>query len=493
MAKVIMIQGTMSNAGKSLLVAGLCRLFSQDGYRVRPFKSQNMALNSFATHEGLEIGRAQAMQAEACGVEPSVYMNPVLLKPTGDSTSQVIVNGKSVGNMTAKEYFAYKRSLLPGINEALRKLSGECDIIVIEGAGSPAEINLRDEDIVNMGLAELIDAPVLLVGDIDRGGVFAQLYGTYMLLSEKEKDLLKGVIINKFRGDKTLLQPGIDMMKDKMDVPFVGTVPYCKLDLDDEDSLSGRFEKKEAGLVDIAAIRFPRISNFTDLDVFGQYEDVSIRYVDDPKNLGNPHMIVLPGSKNTLGDLKWLKSSSLGDAIKEKSKEGIPVFGICGGFQMLGERVLDPLGVEEGGEEEGLGLLPLVTTLEGEKATRQFEGSFTMDEGIFGALKGENVKGYEIHMGVTTMEGSKEALLFANRDNIYGTYIHGIFDETGISTGILKLLAEKKGISLNLSEVKSRREFKEREFDKLAKLLRENLDMDRIYSFLKEVNLEWEN
>ena len=491
MAKVIMIQGTMSNAGKSLLTAGLCRIFKQDGLRVAPFKSQNMALNSFATPDGLEIGRAQAMQAEASGLQPSVYMNPILLKPTGDSTSQVIVNGKSIGNMTAREYFAFKSSLIPNINEAFRKLSEDADVIVIEGAGSPAEINLREQDIVNMGLADMLDAPVLLVGDIDRGGVFAQLYGTYMLLSEREKELLKGVVINKFRGDKKLLEPGIEMMKDKMPVPFFGVVPYFKLDLDEEDSLTSKWDTKEKKEIDIVAIRLPRISNFTDLDVFGQVDEVSIRYVDDPRKIGSPDMIVIPGSKNTLGDLRWLKESGMAERVKELASKGTPVFGICGGFQMLGQSVEDPLGVEEGGTQEGLGLLPIKTSLAGEKKTEQYAGKFSMNTGLFASLEEMEVKGYEIHMGETVETENK--LISYSKDNIYGTYIHGVFDEVDIVKGIISKLADNKGLSIDLSRIKSRGEVKEKEYDKLADLLRENLDMNKVYSILKEANLDWKN
>ena len=507
MAKVIMVQGTMSNAGKSLIVAGLCRIFKQDGFNVAPFKSQNMALNSFATVEGLEIGRAQAMQAEAAGLDPIVAMNPILLKPTGDSMSQVIVNGRSIGNMTAREYFRYKLSLVPEIHKAFMKLNDEHDIIVIEGAGSPAEINLREKDIVNMGLADMVDAPVILLGDIDRGGVFAQLYGTYMLLSEREKQLLKGVVINKFRGDKTLLDPGIEMMKDKMPVPFVGVLPYLNLNLDDEDSLSQRFSRKETKAIDIVGIRFPRISNFTDLDVFDQFDDVSVRYVDSAEDLGSPDMIVLPGSKNTLADLKWLKSTSLCESIKEKAKSGTPVVGICGGFQMLGKYVDDPLGVEEGGSEEGLGLLPVMTTLAGEKKTEQFKGrcingivspeqsnSEMNVPGVNFILLNNEVIGYEIHMGETFLIDDNESsapLTGTLCGNVAGTYVHGVFDEGGISEEIVKELARQKRITIDISGSMGRRAYKEKEYDKLADMIRENMDRNAIYEMLRDARIEW--
>lgn len=314
MAGKIMIQGTMSNAGKSLLCAGLCRIFKQDGYRVAPFKSQNMALNSFITEDGLEMGRAQVVQAEAAGVAPQVEMNPILLKPTNDVGSQVIVNGEVLKNMSAREYFAYKKQLIPDIMKAFHKLEEENDIIVIEGAGSPAEINLKKDDIVNMGLAKMVDAPVLLVGDIDRGGVFAQLLGTLMLLEDDEKERVKGLVINKFRGDKTILDPGIVMLEERGGIPVVGVTPYMQVEIEDEDSLTERFNmtkcgkgaEERIGLVDIAVIRTPRISNFTDFMLLENAPGVNLRYVKNPRELENPDMIILPGTKNTMGDLKWV-------------------------------------------------------------------------------------------------------------------------------------------------------------------------------------------
>ncbi len=370
MAKVIMIQGTMSGAGKSLMAAGLCRIMKRDGYRVAPFKSQNMALNSFITEEGLEMGRAQVMQAEAAGIRPQVCMNPILLKPTSHVGSQVIVNGRILGNMSAREYFAYKRSLIPEIRKAFRKLEEQADIIVIEGAGSPAEINLRENDIVNMGLAELVDAPVLLVGDIDRGGVFAQLLGTLLLLTEEERRRVKGLVINKFRGDPTLLDSGIEILEQRGGIPVAGVVPYMEVSLEDEDSLTGRFGRKERGKVDLAVIRYPRISNFTDFNVFEQIPGVSVRYVAGLADLGKPDLIFLPGSKNTMGDLEWMRGNGLEDAVK-KAAEQTPVCGICGGYQMLGEEISDPQGLETGGTMRGMGLLPVVTRLGKEKVRRQ--------------------------------------------------------------------------------------------------------------------------
>ena len=314
MAKVIMIQGTMSNAGKSVLVAGLCRVLKQDGYKVAPFKSQNMALNSFITKDGLEMGRAQVMQAEAAGIEPDVRMNPILLKPTNEMGSQVIVNGEVRGNMSARDYFAHKKELIPDIMKAFEELSAEYDYVVIEGAGSPAEINLKQDDIVNMGLARMVQAPVLLVGDIDRGGVFAQLYGTIALLEEDERRLIKGLIINKFRGDKTILDPGIIMLEEKCNKKVLGVVPYMHISLEDEDSLSEKLVSTTNGsnvLIDIVVIRLPRISNFTDFDVLMQFPGVGLRYVDNADDLGEPDMVILPGSKNTMRDLLWMRQNGI--------------------------------------------------------------------------------------------------------------------------------------------------------------------------------------
>lgn len=355
-AKSIMIQGTMSNAGKSVLAAGLCRIFRQDGYKVAPFKSQNMALNSFITAQGLEMGRAQVMQAEAAGVEPSVEMNPILLKPTSDVGSQVIVNGRAVGNLTASEYFRQKSRLIPQVMEAYHTLEEQYDIIVLGGGGKPAEINLKSKDIVNMGLARMVGAPVLLAGDIDRGGVFAALYGTMALLEAEERPYVKGTIINKFRGDVELLRPGLMQLEELCKVPVVGVVPWMELDLDEEDSLSFRLGAQGGKApLDVAVIRLPRISNFTDFDPLQRHPAVGLRYVDRAEELGRPDLVILPGTKSTLADLRWLRQCGLEAAILKLASRGTPVMGICGGYQMLGRKLSDPLGVEGGGSMDGHG------------------------------------------------------------------------------------------------------------------------------------------
>ena len=488
MSKVIMVQGTMSNAGKSLLVAGLCRIFQQDGFRVAPFKSQNMALNSFITSEGLEMGRAQVMQAEAAGIPPMVCMNPVLLKPTNHTGSQVIVNGEVLGNMSARDYFAFKKTLIPDIKKSFKKLEEYADIIVIEGAGSPAEINLKQNDIVNMGMAEMVDAPVLLVGDIDRGGVFAQLLGTLMLLEEKEKRRVKGLIINKFRGDKSILDPGIEMLEEKGNVPVVGVVPYMELSLEDEDSLTERFDRKSEGLIDIAVIRYPRISNFTDFNVFEQMPETAVRYVTSISELRHPDMIFLPGSKNTMGDLKWMRQNGLEAAVKKLAEE-IPVFGICGGYQMLGQEIFDPEGVEEGGQMRGMELLLVSTVLMPEKKRCQIEGRIERLSGLFHVLSDCTFKGYEIHMGRT---GTEERIVVTSdkNENIYGSYVHGLFDEGMIANAMVQALAEKKGIEMENGEFEDYRTFKDKQYDKLADTLRMYLNMEEIYGMLGEAHLE---
>ena len=350
MAKAIMIQGTASNAGKSLLAAGLCRIFKQDGYKVAPFKSQNMALNSAITPDGLEMGRAQVMQAQAAGVAPDVRMNPILLKPTSDVGSQVIVNGIPRGTMKAGDYFKYKKNLVPDVMEAYSSLAAEYDIIVIEGAGSPAEINLKEDDLVNMGMARMAKAPVLLCGDIDRGGVFASLYGTVKLLNPDEQEMIKGLIINKFRGDVEILRPGLTQLEELAGKPVLGVVPMLEVDVDDEDSLSARLSRSgKVGLVDVAVIRLPRLSNFTDFNPLERMEEVSLRYVGSAGKLGHPDLIILPGTKNTMDDLRWLRQSGLESAILKHAAKGGAVVGICGGYQMLGSTVSDPDGVEGGG------------------------------------------------------------------------------------------------------------------------------------------------
>ncbi|RDY25798.1 cobyric acid synthase [Romboutsia weinsteinii] len=503
MGKKIMLQGTASNVGKSILTAGLCRIFKQDGYSVAPFKSQNMALNSFITKEGLEMGRAQVFQAEAAGIEPTVDMNPILLKPSGNLGSQVIVKGKVIKNMASTEYHEYKLELMYILKETFDGLARTYDVVVMEGAGSAAEINLKERDISNMGMAEIADAPVIIVGDIDRGGVFASLAGTMILLSEEERKRVKGVIINKFRGRKELLAEGVKMLEDIIKVPVLGVVPYSDIKIEDEDSVTARF-KKQMGKKDIhiEIVRTPHMSNFTDFNIFETQEDVSIRYVDYGESLGNPDIVIIPGTKNTISDLKYIRDNGLEEQIKDLHRKGKLVVGICGGYQMLGKKLKDPNHVEGDIEEiDGIGLLDTETIFENEKTTTQVEATICCGlSGYLNNLEGKKVKGYEIHMGITNRGNEISSLDTINKKlnedvdytegsvnnqcNVVGTYIHGIFDDIDFTRTILNNIREMKGLEKLESKVISFDEFKDKEYDKLANFLREHLDLEKIYEIM---------
>ena len=449
-AGCIMVQGTMSGAGKSLLCAALCRIFAQDGYKTAPFKSQNMALNSFVTRDGLEMGRAQVVQAQAAGVEPDVRMNPILLKPSSDVGSQVIVNGEVRGDMPAKEYFRRKKSLIPDILRAYDSLADEFDIIVIEGAGSPAEINLKADDIVNMGLAKLVDAPVLLAGDIDRGGVFAQLYGTVALLEPDERARICGLIINKFRGDVEILRPGLAMLEEKTQLPVLGVVPYLRVDIEDEDSLAPRLQSKSAVKpLDAAVLRLPHISNFTDFMPLEQHPLLGVRYVQSVRELGAPDLVILPGTKNTVNDLLWLRQSGLEAAVLKLVAGSTPVLGVCGGYQLLGETLDDSQGTESGHPQtlRGLGLLPTRTVFTAEKRRAQVTATAAAP------FAGAALTGYEIHTGRTAVngapfcryaDGTPEGCV---QNAVFGTYLHGLFDSGELTEQLAAYLCRRKGIA----------------------------------------------
>ncbi len=496
MAKLIMVQGTCSNAGKSLLCAALCRIFKQDGFRVAPFKSQNMALNSFITADGREMGRAQVVQAEAAGIAPDVRMNPILLKPTSDVGSQVVIMGEARGNRTAREYWGHKRALLPIIKEAFDSLAAENDIIVIEGAGSPAEINLKQDDIVNMGLAKLVDAPVLLVGDIDRGGVFASLYGTVKLLDEDEQARIRGLVINKFRGDVEILRPGLTQLEELTGKPVVGVVPYGRFDIDDEDSLSERLDAKNVpALVNIAVIKLPRLSNFTDFSALSRVPGVGVRYVDRPAQLADADLIILPGTKSTIADLRWLRESGMEAALLKAHAAGTPVFGICGGYQMMGRTVSDPENTEGGGSLRGIGLLPVETVFRTAKTTVQTRGTVADIPGVLHGLSGLAVEGYEIHMGesardaaaqpfVTLKHDEHEVLDGCTAENACGTYLHGVFDAPEAAQRLAQALADRKGVTLE-GAAEDPAAYRERQYDLLADTVRRSVDMQRIYDILE--------
>ncbi|HEY8890030.1 MAG TPA: cobyric acid synthase [Clostridium sp.] len=495
MAK-IMVQGTASSVGKSILVTALCRIFVQDGFSVCPFKSQNMSLNSYITLDGKEMGRAQVLQAYAAGIEPEVFMNPILLKPTSDKKCQIIVNGKVFGNSTAMEYHNMKLEFKDMLKKQFSKLEKNFDIIVMEGAGSPAEINLRDRDIVNMGMAELIDAPVILAGDIDKGGVFASLAGTMLLLSDNEKKRVKATIINKFRGDVEILKPGLTMLEDIIHIPCIGVVPYFRLDLEDEDG-AVEFNKKITAPIDVVVIKLPHISNFTDLDALKGEEDVSVRFVTNKSELGNPDLLILPGTKNTINDLITLRDSGLEDAIKKYSFDG-NILGICGGYQMLGNSLSDPEGLEGSFEKiEGMKLLDIDTVFENEKITTRVKAK-SINMGV-------ETYGYEIHMG-KCIYGNKAETLFEIYDrkggspslegdnissfdgainasgNVMGTYIHGVFDGVEFREYMINNLRIKKGFEPKKS--KPYESIREKELDKLADIVRDSIDMDAIYKII---------
>lgn len=494
MAKSIMFQGTGSSVGKSLLVAGFCRILKEDGFRVAPFKSQNMALNSFVTKSGGEIGRAQATQAEAAGIEPTVDMNPILLKPTSDKGSQVIIHGKVYDNMSALEYHAFKKEAVRFVLESYKRLSDEYDVIVIEGAGSPAEINLRDNDIANMGLAELVDAPVFLIGDIDRGGVFASLVGTMELLSNSEQDRVKGFIINKFRGDKNLLKTGLEFLEGRTNRPVLGVVSYIKdILLPDEDGVvlegKGHGSWIKDKQINIAVVKLPRISNFTDLDAFKNEPDVSVRYISEPAELDDADAVIIPGSKNTIDDLQWLWDRGIAEVVINYAERGGVVVGICGGYQMMGLKISDPYKVEtDRGEINGLGLLPVETVLEKEKITVQVEA--------LSLINSAKVHGYEIHMGRTKYvqdinpafkivkrgsENIKQDDGAVSKDgSIWGAYIHGLFDSDEFRQAFLNSLRVKKGFAVSMQN-NSFNELKEDAFNRLSSIIRDSVDIGLIY------------
>lgn len=490
--KNIMVVGTSSGAGKSITVTGLCRAFFKDGYTVSPFKSQNMALNSYITKDGHEMGRAQALQAMACEIEAHYIMNPILLKPTGDRRIQVIVNGKSIGNMGGLEYGDYKSKLKKDIIQAYNTIKDENQICVIEGAGSPVELNIKQDDIVNMGLAEMVDAPVILVADIDRGGVFASIYGTISLMEPEERARVKGVIINKFRGNVDILKPGLEKIEELTGVPILGVMPYFELDIEDEDGVTEKFNKIKSKTADItvSVIKLKHISNFTDIDALLANKDVNVNYVTSFHELGNEDLIIIPGSKNTIDDLKDIKEKGIAQEIIKMSRKGTPIIGICGGFQILGEKVLDPYGIEGDIKElPGLGLLDIETTMEKEKVTTQYTGLLKGETGLLKGLGDIQVKGYEIHQGVT--EGKEKSITLDNRlvaavkDNIFGTYLHGIFDNREFTDFILNNIREKKGLEKKNSTM-TFDEYRLQELDKLEKIFRENVDMKAIYKILEE-------
>lgn len=465
-ARCLMIQGTASGVGKSLLTAALCRIFVRQGYRVAPFKSQNMALNSAVTPDGREIGRAQAAQAEAAGVEPSVDMNPILLKPEADDRSQVVVRGVPIGSMSFREYAGVRADLLRVVDESLERLRQAYDLVLIEGAGSPAEINLSEGEIVNMRIARLADAPVVLVGDIDRGGVFAAFVGTLELLDPDDRARVGGFVINKFRGDATLLAPGCDMLARRTGVPVLGVVPALDpllVAAEDSLDLEGLTSARGAGGLDIVVIRLPRIANFDDVEPLAREPGVRVRFVGSPAELAGADLVVVPGSKNTMADLDWVRRSGFDAAVIAAARRETPVLGICGGYQMLGRVLEDPNRVESSmGTARGLELLPVVTTFAAAKTTVRVRARVTATVGPLGRAAGLEVGAYEIHMGVSTVDEAPRPFAVLDRGGrrgdgfdgatnasgtVVGTYLHGLFANASLRRALLEALADRRGVT----------------------------------------------
>lgn len=492
----LMVVGTTSHAGKSVVATGLCRYFARRGVGVAPFKAQNMALNSFVTADGGEMGRSQVVQAEAAGVPPHTDMNPVLLKPMGRAGSQVVVNGRAIGNVPTEAYYAMKVRMRTAAHAAYDRLAEQFELIVMEGAGSPAEINLLAEDFVNLDMAAYARAPAVLVADIDRGGVFAIIYGTLELLPPELRRLIKGVIINKFRGDVSLLEPGIRQIEARTGVPVLGVLPFDHgLRIDDEDSLGLDDRRKSAGgVLDIVVVRLPRISNFTDFIALETLAGVGVRYETDAHRVGTPDLVILPGSKNTLGDLQWLADSGWRDALVALREAHVPVFGICGGYQMLGSTVSDPEGVEGATivEAQALGFLPVRTVMASTKTLVRIEGQTT--EAFPFACPGTPLSGYEIHMGQTTrVDGAAVPLLIRpcgepsaavpegclSRDGlVFGCYVHGLFDHAVLRRGLVEWLCRRK--KLPLGEWPPVDATEPDAFERLADLLECHVDMAAI-------------
>ncbi|MCL5779476.1 MAG: cobyric acid synthase [Firmicutes bacterium] len=503
LAKTIMIQGTSSHVGKSLLCTALCRIFKQDGFRVAPFKAQNMALNSYVTLDGGEIGRAQGAQAEAAGVTATVQMNPVLLKPKQDLNAQVVVLGKPWADMSARDY---RQHFLPGavslVEQCIQGLRREYDVLVIEGAGSPAEINLKDRDIVNMRTALLAEAPVILAADIDRGGVFASLVGTLELLEPHERQKVAGFIINKFRGDLELLRPGLAFLEQRTGRPVLGVVPYLHghgIEEEDSVSLAGAPRTPAGAELDIAVIQLPRISNFTDFDLLGRVPGVVLRFVGPGDSLGQPDAVMLPGTKNTIQDLLYLREKGLDKEILTLAQRGIPLVGICGGYQMMGKMLYDPRGTEAGlGNLPGLGLLDIETTFLAEKQTHRCSATISCTALGWCDAANREITGYEIHTGQVEMGKEAEPLLYitrrsgaftrladgavANQGQIFGTHLHGLFDNTGLLLDWINHLRKRKGLSLLAAEQLP--VHRDEKYDRLADVVRRHLDMRQLYEIM---------
>ena len=493
----IMFLGTASSVGKSTLAAALCRVLKEAGMNVAPFKALNISLNSYVTKEGLEMGRAQVVQAEACKIEPNALMNPVLLKPSGDFT-QVIVNGKIYCNIEPYKYKELNKELKVLVKESYCKLKEKYDMIVLEGSGSCAEINLRDSDIANLYMAKESDSAVILVADIDRGGVFASIVGTIQLLPEEDRKRIKGIIINKFRGKKELFEPAVNQLEEMIKIPILGVMPYEKFDIEDEDSVTERIRNEEThGSLDIAVIRLAHMSNFTDFNILDRINGVKVRYVSEVNELKNPNLIIIPGTKNTIEDLRILKENKIFDKIKELRSSGTMIFGICGGYQMLGRLILDQLGVEgEITQEEGFGFLDMKTRFNESKITKQAKAKILCDLNGIGNINGKLLKGYEIHNGISKL--GKKCIPFVSdsegnvigvcneEKNVAGTYLHGIFDSEEFIKVFITELKKNNDISINEELlIEKINDYKDREYSRLADVFRKNIDMEKVKKLIE--------
>lgn len=492
-----MLLGTASSVGKSTIATAFCRYFKHKGLKVAPFKALNISLNSFVTNDGLEMGRAQVVQADACELEPKAWMNPILLKPSGNMKTQVIVNGKVKCDMDSYKYKELNRELKEIVKETYNEVSQFFDIMILEGSGSCAEINLKDSDIANMYMAKASNSPVILVADIDRGGVFASVLGTIMLLDEDERSRVKGVIINKFRGNIEYFKPAMKQLEDIIKIPVLGAMPYFNLDIEDEDSVTERINNKSkiSNGLDIVVIRLPYMSNFTDFNSISRLENISLRYANEVEDIGNPHLLIIPGSKNTIEDLKYLKEKGIYDEIIRLEKTNTIIFGICGGYQMLGEVIEDKFGIEgEVRTEKGFGLLPIKTIFNKEKITKQASGKIISN--ILKSINEVEVSGYEIHNGESKinkkdnifikLDNGEIAGAINNRGNVLGTYLHGIFDNGDFLGAFVKLLLEKNNINNECNDIMSYNEYKINELNKLSKMLEENIDMLKVEEILKK-------
>jgi adenosylcobyric acid synthase len=502
-AKNIMFQGTASTVGKSIIATAFCRIFKQDGYKVAPFKSQNMALNSYITLDGKEMGRAQVVQAEAAGIEPRVEMNPILIKPSSDCSAQIILKGKVFKNMSAVSYDEYKYFFMDIVMESYNKLSSDNDIVVIEGAGSPAEINLRKRDIVNMEIANKVNSPVILIGDIDKGGVFASIYGTMMLLNETDRKRIKGIIINKFRGDVEILKPGLKMLEDLVNVPVLGVIPYFNLSIDDEDSVTERFNKSSLNNkeINIGVIKLPYMSNFTDFAPLENQKNVNLFYFNKKIDF-MPDLVIIPGTKSTISDLKFIRNEGIEDWLKYYYKSGGIIMGICGGYQMLGQKISDSDKVESNlTEVNGLGLLDITTEFIHDKITSRVKAKvLNLENTAIKDLSNTYIEGYEIHMGISRPAGNVRPFIqiksrlkekseeidgyMSSDGKIFGTYIHGIFDTPEFLMKILNVLKINKGLRKISTEIIDYKSFKDSQYDKLALIVRNNMNINKIYEII---------